>query len=334
MSNSRDIAQNRNKTLATIRAFFNNQDFLEVETPILTPSPGMEPHLTPFETELHHPNSDQKTPLYLNTSPELQMKKLLGAGFQKIYNITKVFRNGELGGDFHNPEFTMLEWYRQKANYQDLMTDCEQLICTLNQEFNVRNPQKLSYQGQEIDLSTPWPRKSTQELFLEYCDIDLLFNQSSEELAKTASSKGYDVAGCQSWDDIYFKIFLNEIEANLPKDKPIFIYDYPASQAALARKSTETPFFAERFELYIAGIELSNAFSELIDPEEQHQRLQQEQEERRQMGKTVFPIDEEFLEALGKIDKPCAGIALGLDRLIMLLTDQKSIKDVLLFPIE
>ncbi len=409
---NKTTVKNRSLIMQKIRDFFTQNDFLEVETPILTPIPGMEPYLTPFETMFTHPLSTphHSIPLYLNTSPELQMKKLLGsclpdgssAGFNKIFNITKVFRNGEMNGPLHNPEFTMLEWYRKNADYKDLMNDCESLILELVEfgksaqsmpcAYPINSP-SLTYQSQIIDLSTPWPRFTTNELFIKYCGIDLLENKDFTTFKKTIDDKAaqtqtispltnfnshssirpsvfsFSSAGCHTWDDLYFKIFLNHIEPELARlNTPIFIYDYPVSQAALAKTSFENPFFAERFELYIKGIELANAFSELTDSKEQRARLIEEQNLRKQLGKTVFPIDEEFLQALDQITActadakapcrrespadakvqakadvdwgnrpPCragcaAGIALGLDRLLMLLLDKKSIEEVLLFP--
>lgn len=325
------IAQKRSNIIQKIRDFFVHSDFLEVETPIMTPIPGMEPHLTPFESRLNFPSvSNSKTddlPVYLNTSPELQMKKLLGSseGFDKIFNITKVFRNGEMDGPLHNPEFTMIEWYRKNADYKDLMKDCEDLVLALTKS--------LTYQSENIDLSTPWPRFTTNELFIKYCGLNLLENQDLETFKKNAESKNFDTNSCENWDDLYFKIFLNNIEPELAKlNQPIFIYDYPSSQAALAKKSATNPFFAERFELYIKGIELANAFSELTDSKEQRTRLIEEQNLRKTMGKTILPIDEEFLQALDQITVPTAGIALGLDRLLMILLDKKSIEEVMLFP--
>lgn len=341
----KDTAKNRSIFTQKTRDFFNKQGFLEVETPIMTQIPGMEPHLTPFETKFIPPSNlgnHKQIALYLNTSPELQMKKLLGAGFGNIFQITKVFRNREMNSPLHNPEFTMLEWYRENAGYTDLMTDCENLICKLlpgksDQSIN------LQYQSQIINLAPPWPRFSTSELFKKYCNIDLFENQTFEKFKKTVDnistkysqfSSALNSSGCITWDDLYFKIFLNRIEPGLAKlNQPFFIYDYPSSQAALAKKSSKNSFFAERFELYIKGIELANAFSELTDSKEQRKRLKKEQKLRKKLGKTVFPIDEEFLQALDQIKKPCAGIALGLDRLLMLLLDKKSINEVLLFPI-
>lgn len=334
------VVQNRSKILRNIRNFFTKQGFLEVETPIMVQIPGMEPHLTPFETALKI--NKNTTPLYLHTSPELQMKKLLAAGFGNIFQITKTFRNGELGGPLHNPEFTMLEWYREKSDYKDLMEDSEKLIIDLikNMRLYQLKPSSknkkltIKYQNYNINFAPPWPRQSINELFQNYCKIDLLKNKDFHTFKETCKEMNYDTNSCQNWDDIFFKIFLNHIEPNLPKNSPIFIYDYPSSQAALAKKSAQNPFFAQRFELYIAGIEIANAFSELIDPKEQRQRLEEEQNLRKKLKKTVFPIDEEFLTALSKIKHPCAGIAMGIDRLIMLLLNKTTIDDVLLFPMK
>lgn len=317
-----EIAKQRNQIIQQIRNFFNVQNFTEVETPIMVKIPSMEPHLTPFETTFTNGKK-----LYLNTSPELQMKKLLGAGFSNIYQLTKVFRNGEIGGPLHNPEFTMLEWYRENADYTKLMEDCENLISELGRIFLEKNPQN------KTDFKKPWLKKSVNELFIEHCKIDLLKNKTFKNFKTTAKNLNYDTNACNTWDDLFFKIFLNEIEPKLPKNKPIFIYDYPASQAALAKIKSDKPFFAERFELYINGIEIANAFSELIDAKEQRARLKKEQKLREKLKKTVFDIDEEFLTGLESIKLPCAGIALGVDRLIMILLDKKSIDEVLLFPL-
>lgn len=319
-------AKRRNNILQKIRNFFTGKKFLEVETPIMVAIPGMEPHLDIFETKFESKSSNLSKNLYLNHSPELQMKKLLGYGFGNIFQITKVFRNGETGGDLHNPEFTMLEWYREKANYFDLMKDCEKLIIKL------AGSKKIIYQRHKIDLTSPWPKKTANELFKEYCKIDLLKNRNYKTLKKTAEEKGFSTSGCKNWDDIYFKIFLNKIEPNLPLNKPLFIYDYPSTQAALAKKAKKNPFFAERFELYIHGIELANAYSELTNLHEQKFRLVEERKMRKTLNKTAFDIDEEFLLCLESIRHPCAGIAMGIDRLVMLLMNKKTISDVLLFP--
>jgi lysyl-tRNA synthetase class 2 len=322
----REIATERSYLSQKIREFFNENDFLEVETPIMTPIPGMEPHLTPFESDFTDPYG-QKTTLYLNTSPELQMKKLLGAGFGNIYNITKVFRNGEVSGGRHNPEFTMLEWYRVNASYKDLMEDCENLI------IDLADSPTLNFGEHSIDISKPWDHFTVNELFQKYCNIDLEQNKDFETLKKTAKKHDYNANGCNNWDDLFYKIFLNEIEPTLGFNKPIFVYDYPSSQAALSKKKADNPFWAERFELYIAGNEIANAYGELIDSKEQRTRLQEEQALRKKLNKPVFHIDEEFLTSLESITVPCAGIALGIDRLFMVLLNKKTIEEVLLFPL-
>ncbi len=369
--NASTLARHSSRIKSQIREFFDSQGFLEVDTPIMVKIPGMEPHLSIFETKLEIPSTyENQTPqaLYLNHSPELQMKKLLArtsedATFGKIYNMAKVFRNGEFDSKTHNPEFTMLEWYRYDSDYNEMMTDCENLIAHLTKNttntaskaqlsphFTQNTPQpenknnsshnltpsthELVYQDQKIDLSHPFTRKTVNELFIEHTNIDLNENKTYKQLKEKAENLKLPINSCETWDDIFFTIFLNEIEPKLKAyTKPIFIYDYPSSQAALARKSHKDPFWAERFELYIAGIEIANAYSELIDEKEQRDRLIEEQNQRKNLKKSVFDIDEEFLNSLKSIRKPCSGIALGVDRLIMLLTDTKSIEDLLLFPI-
>lgn len=326
MSMSKEDIKKRNLLTRAVREFFDSRGFLEVETPIMTPTVDPEVNLTPFETTLVSPSGDM-TPMYLVPSPEFQMKKLLGAGFGNIYTITKVFRNGEFGGGRHNPEFTMLEWYRENAGYFDIMEDCEDLVISL-----MGGKESLTYQGSEIDTSKPWDRISVNELFIKYCGIDLLKNKDFETFKKTAEGIGVGADACKTWDDIFYKIFLNKIEPDLGKNKPVFVYNYPASQGALAKKASD-PFWVERFELYIAGQEICNAFSELLDPEEQRKRFENSLKERKEMGKTVFPIDNELLKSLGQINLPIGGNALGLDRLFMVLLDQRGIEDVLLFPL-
>ncbi len=311
---SAKTAHHRAQILHSIRDFFTSQKFLEVETPILVKTPGMEPHLTPFETRF----SNNKE-LYLNHSPELQMKRLLARpGFTKIFQITKVFRNGEIGGPTHNPEFTMLEWYRHKADYNDLIKDCQNLLQHLAKlPFISKATKNL--------ITKPLTQTTCAELFAEKLNLNL------KNLTTEAATK-YDLGSCTTFDDIFFKLFLDHLERHLGQTAPQILKDYPSTQAALAKKSATDPFYAERFELYIKGLELANGFSELIDATEQRERLQQEQRLRKKLHKTVFPIDEQFLSALESISKPCAGIALGIDRLVMLLLGKKHINETLLFP--
>ncbi len=327
-------AKSRSLLTKRIREFFDSRSFLEVETPIMSPCVDTEPNLDPFETFLidkndhvQDPSQRKKLPMYLNPSPELHMKRLLAQNSGElgdIYTLTKVFRNGEFGGGRHNPEFTMLEWYRHNADYTDIMQDCEDLVLYLNASLHI------SYQGRIIDLSPPWPRISINELFIQNCGIDLLQNRDIETFRKTAAK--YNLTGCKTWDDIFYKIFLNDIEPNLGFPKPVIVYDYPATQRALAKKKPTNEFWVERFELYIAGHELCNAFSELTNAAEQRKRFEEDLQTRKKMGKTLFPIDAEFLTSLKSIKNKVAGNALGVDRLMMVLLDKAKIEDVIFFP--
>jgi len=316
----KEIAKKRSFLIRRVREFFDARGFLEVETPIMTPTVDPEVNLTPFETILNTPDGN-KIPMYLVPSPEFQMKKLLGEGFGNIYTITKVFRNGEVGGGRHNPEFTMLEWYRENANYKNIMSDCEELVRYLAEGV-----------GFKMDLAKPWDRISINELFIKNCGIDLKENKDFETFKKTSEKIGIGTQACEAWDDIFYKIFLNKIEPGLGFEKPVFVYDYPASQGALAKKAAD-PFWVERFELYIKGQEICNAFSELLDANEQRERFENSLMERKKIGKPVFAVDEELLKSLGQINLPFGGNALGLDRLFMVLLEQRGIEDVLLFPL-
>ncbi len=305
----------RNRINELIRQFFKTEGFLEVQTPTLVKCAGQEPYLSPLAVNFQ----DEKNKSYqgfLITSPEYSLKKMLAAGFDKIFELAKVFRSKESFGGNHNPEFTMLEWYRTKANYRDTMKDTEKLIFFLNKKINRSN--YLNYQGNKINLTLPWPRLSVKSAFLKYSGINL--------------DKKWRSCSADDWNTNFYSVFLNKIEPNFPKDKPLLIYDYPLPQASLAKRKNARSFYAERFEVYIAGIELANAFSELTDAKEQYQRLKEEQKLRKKMKKTFIPIDKDFIFAL-KLGLPrSSGVALGLERLQMLLLDIKDINDLLLFP--
>lgn len=318
----------RAKIIQGIRQFFIDQGFIEIETPYLVPSPGMEPHLSALEVFCTRPNG-QKFKSYLHTSPEYAMKKLLGEGWNKIFQICRVFRDEEISTS-HQIEFTMLEWYRTKADYFQIMEDCENLIAHLSQKILGHNI--FYYQGDQIDLTPPFRRLRVAEAMRIYGQVDIEKNIDKETLLQEALRKDYafDPEKEYSYDDIFFKIFLDKVEPNLGLPKPTILYEYPAHMAALARLKPDNPFWAERFELYIAGVEIANAFSELVDPEEQRQRFIEEQKLRARMGKPVYPIDEELLQALSHLP-PSAGIALGIDRLLMVFCDTTKIQDVLAF---
>ncbi|PLX94856.1 MAG: EF-P lysine aminoacylase GenX [Desulfuromonas sp.] len=282
----------RARMMLTIRAFFVENGFLEVDTPYRIPCNAPEAHIDPVTS------SDQ----VLHTSPELCMKRLLAAGYERIFQLCHCWRADERGTR-HLSEFTMLEWYRSHADYTDLMDDCEQLLRAL---CPVRT---LSYQGTSISLHEPFERLQLAEAFKRYAPMTF-----AEAIAK------------ECFDEIYTQ----HIEPNLGQQRPTFITHFPAEMAALARLCPEDPDYAERFELYIAGMELANAFSELNDPLEQRQRFVAEQALREQMGKAPSFLPEPFLQELEHLP-PSAGIALGIDRLIMILTDSATIDEVVAF---
>ena len=294
----------REKVIDTIRSHFKNQGFHEVSTPTLVPIPSIEPNLEVFQTELGT-SKGVKRDGYLIMSPEFSIKKLLAAGIGNCFEIAKCFRNEEEVSPLHNPEFTMLEWYRTNADYTDVMRDFEDLF------VKIIGSDKLIYQGATYDITRPWPRISFEEAFAKY-----------------AGKKIEDVK-----DEDFYKIFFNEIEPKLrDSKKPAIIYDYPISQASLARKKESDPRFAERFEVFLAGIELGNCFSELTDSAEQKKRFESDLAERRSQGKTDYPIDEDLIEALKSGLPRVSGIAVGVDRLVMLAADVPSISDTLFFP--
>lgn len=333
----------RAEIVQKMRDFFISQGFLEVSTPSLVPTPSLEPYLTPLDTSVTNERGEI-FPGSLITSPEYSLKKLLAAKLApKIFEICKVWRGGEHFGGNHNPEFTMIEWYHTGADYKTVMEETEQLISSL-----AKSPM-LIYQGQKIDLTLPWPRLSMRSAWQKHAGVELNDFLDRDRMMELIKKKGYGVLPADTFDDLFFKIFLNEIEPKLTRSvipsaaqrsrgisssisQPVFLYDYPKQLAALARLSPTDQRYAERFELYLGGLELANAFSELTDPVEQRQRLVEDQESRRQLGKKVYPIDESFIAALKAGLPDCSGIALGVDRLIMILTDSKKIEEVVAFP--
>jgi elongation factor P--(R)-beta-lysine ligase len=327
----------REQVIDGIRTYFKQQGFHEVETPLLVASPGTEPYLDVFETELQlqEENGDRiQKKGHLLTSPEYALKKLLAAGLGNIFEICKSFRNNEGRSSRHNPEFTIVEWYHVNADYTDVMTDCEQLLTYLVTQIKKSDGKKLVYQGKEYNLTTPWPRISVAEAFQKYVGVSTDDLLDREALASAAQHKGYHVTAETNWDDLFYQLFLNEIEPQLAAmNSPVFVHDYPVSQAALSEKKKDDPRFAERFELYLAGYELGNAFTELRNAEEQEQRLREEMAVRQQLAKQTYPIDQDFIEALRSGFPPTGGIAVGVDRLVMLLADVPTIEETLFFPV-
>lgn len=319
----------RSKINDLIRCFFKQRGFLEVQTATIVKCAGQEPYLAPMTIGLAD-EKNKKYKGYLITSPEYCLKKLLVAGFEKVFELAKVFRSNESFGGSHNPEFTMLEWYRTNSNYKQIMKDTEYLIYFLNKKIN--NSDYLTYQKRKINIKPPWPKISVKELFLKYAKINLDKAENLKSFKKQLKNKKY--LNCNDWNDLFYLIFLNQIESNLPKDRPLIIFDYPLPQASLAKRKNKNSFYAERFEVYIGGMELANAFSELTDAEEQYKRFKEEQLLRKKLKKDIIPIDKDFIHAL-ELQMPLSGgIALGVERLQMLLLDIREINDLLLFPAE
>jgi len=329
----------REKVLTAIRRFFLDRVFHEIETPSLTCSLPPESYLDIFETKLYDRMNHSRR-AFLPTSPEPFLKKLLVAGVGNCFSITKSFRNTEDTSYTHTPEFTILEWYRVNANYRDIMTDCEELLIFINtylqrmREVKTNEkPIELSYQGEVITISQPWERLSMREAFQKYAHTDLERALTRDKIAPIAKAKGYQVEKDDTWEELFHKVYLNEVEPHIGRNKPTIIYDYPVALAALSRKKKSDPRFAERFEFYIGGMELGDAYSELTDADEQLARFQEESRERRRLGKTDHPIDTDFIDALRVGMPEAGGIAVGVDRLIMLFADVTDIADTLFFPI-
>ncbi len=325
----------RAAVLGAVRRFFAERGFDEVETPILQTAPGMEPHLSAFATTLDEPFGQGSRPLYLHTSPEFAMKKLLVAGAPRIWQLARVFRNGERSPT-HHPEFTMLEWYRAGAGYRDLMDDCEALL-----RLCLEAVRETAFRRRDLacDPFRPFERLPVAEAFARHAGIDLLatapdpLNPDRDLLAAAARGAGIHVGESDSWEDVFFRILLERVEPHLGHAVPTVLYDYPVSMAALARPSPRDPRVAERFELYVCGVELANAFGELTDPAEQRRRYFADMDLKERLYGYRWPVDEEFLAALEHGMPDSAGIALGFDRLVMLAAGAERIEDVLWAPV-
>ena len=323
----------RARIVTAIRRFFDERGFVEVETPALQVSPGLEPHLTAFETAISEPFRDGPVaPLYLHTSPEFAMKKLLAAGEERIFQIARCYRNEERSPT-HHPEFAMLEWYRAGAGYRDLWADCEELLAAVAEAAGVG---RFARAGRTADPRAPWTRIGVCEAFAQHAGVDLAaaVDDTSDPapLVDAARSIGVWTGPRDRWEDVFFRIFLARVEPHLGIGAPAILYDYPASMAALARLGPDHRF-AERFEVFVCGLELANGYGELTDPAEQRARFEVDRALRTELHGSAYPVDEDFLAALGSGLPECAGIALGVDRLIMLATGAARIEDVLWAPV-
>jgi lysyl-tRNA synthetase class 2 len=334
-SQQRPYLESRVRIIRAIRSVFDSQGFLEVQTPALQVSPGLEPHLQAFSTELIDPRGGARVKRYLHTSPEFGMKKLLSAGLEKIYQISLVYRNRERSHT-HHPEFSMLEWYRANAPYTELMNDTETLLRACAQAANRGG--WFTWNGQKSDPSLPFERISVQEAFRKYAETDLLstisgpLHPSPEKLRESCRDLGVSSAADDTWEDLFFRIFLECIEPKLGNGRPTILYDYPISMAALSRPKPGASHLAERFEVYVCGLELANAFGELTDPVAQRRRFEADMEKKQRLYGERYPIDEDFLAAIAHMPES-AGIALGVDRLVMLATGASEIEQVLWVPV-
>lgn len=307
---------------AALRRFFEGEGYLEVETPTLVPTPGLEPHLDPFEAQwVPGLGGGPRRSLWLHTSPEYAMKRLLADQSPPLFQLCKTYRNGEVSRA-HNPEFSMLEFYRPHADYHAIMDDLERALAAV---------EAAVAPGAGRFAALPFERLTVRDAVLRHTGIDLFAHDSGPSLAAAAKALGVHVGDSTSFDDVFFHLFLERVERKLGFGRPCFLLEYPASMASLARLKPGDARVAERVELYADGVELANGFSELVDAAEQRRRLEEEQALRASLGRPAFPLDEAFLAALPNVP-PSGGIAVGLDRVLMLLLGAKDIAEVLLFP--
>ena len=317
----KEVFVQRTKIVQTIRDMLNERDFIEVETPVLQPIYGGA-SARPFTT--YHNTLDQS--LYLRIANELYLKRLIVGGFDRVYEFSKDFRNEGMDRD-HNPEFTMLELYQAYADYKEIMELTENLIAQTVEELH--GTTKITYQEHEIDFTPPWERMSMIESIQKYSSFDPE-SLSAHELHSTAVDSGIEMEGDEPRGEIIAELFDVFVESKLIQ--PTFIYDYPIEVSPFAKKKPENPDFVERFEFFISGMELGNAFSELNDPIDQRQRFMEQASNLAKGDEEAFMVDEDYLRALEYGMPPTGGLGIGIDRLTMLLTDQYSIRDVILFP--
>lgn len=321
----------RGRIKNAIRAWFDAQGFAEVDTGCLQVSPGNETHLHAFKTELTGSDLSRRD-LYLHTSPEFAMKKLLAAGEEKIFTFAPTFRNRERGA-LHAPEFMMLEWYRARAPYEALWEDCAQILRIAAAQTGRA---QWTWRERTCDVMKPYDSLSVYDAFAQYAGVPLDHTVHAAgvdrgALAAFAEQRGYRISSDDSWSDIFSKVLTEAIEPELGKYRPEVLCEYPVHEAALARPHVEDANVAERFELYVCGVELANGFGELTDAAEQRRRFEKWMDDKEAIYGERYPIDEDFLAAL-KHMPPSSGCALGFDRLVMLAVGAGNIDSVLWTP--
>jgi lysyl-tRNA synthetase class 2 len=322
----------RNRIKAAIRVWFGAQGFIEVDPLALQISPGNETHLHAFATEQIGTALDRKR-LYLHTSPEFAMKKLLAAGEEKIFAFAPVYRNRERGG-LHSPEFTMLEWYRTDAPYSALWDDCAALLSIAAETSGLH---QWAFRGRAADVGGGLDRLTLDEAFRNFAGFPLLdtcqLGQGDRDaLASRVQAAGIRTAADDTWSDLFSRVLIEKIEPHLGSPKPTILTEYPAPEAALARAVPGRPEVAERFELYVSGVELANGFGELGDAHEQRRRLLLEMDEKARIYGERYPLDEDFLAALPHMP-PASGCALGFERLVMLAAGASTVDQVIWTPL-
>ncbi len=323
----------RNAITRAVRDWFAASDFQEVDTALLQVSPGNEAHIAAFATEMIGPDGARET-LYLHTSPEFACKKLLAAGEEKIFSLGKVFRNRERG-PLHHPEFTMLEWYRAGETYEALMQDCADLLALAAETAGTK---RFAFRGREADPFAQLERLSVAEAFSRFAGIDLLTTVDDggatdrQALLDGVERCGLRTAPDDTWSDLFSRVMTERVEPRLGQGSATILFEYPLTEAALARPSPGDGRVAERFELYCCGVELANAFGELTDPAEQRRRFEAEMDEKARVYGERYPLDEDFLQALGQMPE-ASGAALGFDRLAMLAAGAGKVEDVIWTPV-
>ncbi len=319
---SREVFVLRSKIVSLIRRWLEDRDFMEVETPIFHPIPGGAA-ARPFAT--HHNALDQE--FFLRIAPELYLKRLTAGGFERVFELGRVFRNEGISTR-HNPEFTMLELYQAYADYTDIMTLVEELIAYLATE--IHGSTTITYDGKEMDLSSPWRRASMVDLIEEKIGVSVSLETEMDDLRKTCRDHGVEVKDSYGPGKLILELYEKTVEGDLWN--PVFVTDYPKEVSPLSRDHRELPGFTERFEAVVAGRELANAFSELIDPDEQRARFEDQAKQKEEGDDEAMVVDEDYLRAMEYGLPPTGGLGIGIDRLIMLLADVQTIRDVVLFP--
>jgi lysyl-tRNA synthetase class 2 len=320
----------RGHILRALRGFFEAQDFTEVACGALQTSPGNEAHLHAFATDMIGPDAAPAR-RYLHTSPEFACKKLLAAGERRIFDFARVFRNRERSA-LHAPEFTMLEWYRAEETYHAVMADCIRIVGLAAEAIGAP---ALRFRGREANPHAEADRLTVAEAFRRHAGVDLMATMkpdpARDAFAAQASAAGVKVARDDSWSDIFSRVLVEKVEPKLGMARPTLLFEYPRVEAALARPCAHDARLAERFELYVCGVELANGFGELTDAAEQRARFEAEMDEKSRVYGERYPIDEDFLAALAQMP-PASGVALGFDRLVMLATGAPHIDKVIWTP--